>query len=82
MTALITPQTVISYDTGEGGITMYPIHLDYKPASDRDRSLRAAEQYELQRALRAADELKRAERAHRRKSRTHRYLRLITGRVA
>jgi len=82
MTALITPHTVISYDTGEGGITMYPINPDHIARDDRDRSLRAAEQYELRQALRAADEIKRAERKARRKNRTHRYLRLVLNRIA
>lgn len=61
---------------------MYPSHLDFTPANDRDRSLRAAEQYELRRALRAADEIERTERKAQRKRRTHHYLRLILGRVA
>lgn len=61
---------------------MYPSHIDFTATSDRDRSLRAAEQYELRRALRTADELNRAERKARRKSRNHHYLRLILDRVA
>lgn len=61
---------------------MYLNHPDYLAPVDRDLSLRATEQYELQRALRAADEIKRAERKGRRKARTRRYLRLVLDRVA
>lgn len=82
MTVLITPYAVISYDTGRGGTTMYLNHPDYVVPNDRDRSLRAAEQYELRRALRAADEIKRAAHKSRRKARTHHYLRLVLDRIA
>ena len=84
MTAVISTQNVISYDTGEGGITMsyYLIHPDDTVHDDRDRSLRAAERYELERALRTADELQRAERKARRQHRTRRYLRRVLGRLA
>lgn len=81
MTAVITPQTVISYQTREGGTTMYPIYTE-PMASERDRSLRATEQYELRRALRVADEIKRAERKAKRKDRTRHYLRLVLRRTA
>lgn len=49
---------------------------------ERDRSLRASEQWELQRALREADERGRAERKAARKSRNRRYLRLILHRTS
>lgn len=61
----------------------YFIHPDYTvDKSDRDRSMRAAERYEIERALRTADERKRAERRQQRKQRNRRYLRLVLGRVA
>lgn len=82
MTALITPANVISYDTGKGGTMMtYFVHPDFTVQDDRDRSLRAAERYELERALRTADEQQRAERRARRRHRTRRYLRLVLGRA-
>lgn len=83
MTAVLTTHNVISYDTGEGGTTMtYLIHPDFTVQDDRDRSMRAAERYEIERALRTADELRRAERRDRRRNRNRRYLRLVLGRFA
>lgn len=83
MTALITPANVISYDNGKGGTMMtYLVHPDFTIQDERDRSLRAAERYELERALRMADEQQRAQRRARRQQRTRRYLRLVLGRSA
>jgi len=61
---------------------MYFVQPDHLVHDDRDLSLRAAERYELERALRAADELARAERRSKRRRRARRYLRLVLNRVA
>jgi len=49
---------------------------------ERDRSLRAAEQWELQQAIRDADERARAERKAARKSSHRRHLRLLPHRTS
>jgi|GEM_PF-5663571 hypothetical protein len=83
MTAVITTQNAISYDTGEGGTTMtFLIHPDHITYNDRDRTMRAAERYEIERALREADEQHRAERRARRQGRTRHYVRAVFGRFA
>lgn len=61
---------------------MYMIHPDHLTINDRERSLRAAERFELEQALRAADELRRADRRAARLRRAQHYLRLVLDRVA
>lgn len=55
---------------------------EYNLNRQHDRSLRAAEQYELQRALRDAAERRRSERRATRKVRSRRYLRFIVRRTS
>ncbi|QGN34056.1 hypothetical protein [Microlunatus sp. Gsoil 973] len=56
-----------------------PDHVTY---DDRDRSMRAAERYEIERAMREADEQQRAERRAKRQRRTRHYVHAVFGRFA
>lgn len=60
----------------------YWIHPNDTIGNQREHSLRAAERYELEQALRTAQEQARAERKARRKHRVRRYARLVLHRAA
>jgi hypothetical protein len=58
------------------------MHPELAVEDDRDRSLRAAERYELERALAELDERRRTERRELRQRRRQHFLRLVFGRLA
>lgn len=60
----------------------YWMHPNDTVRNDREHSLRAAERYEFERALRTAQEQARAEQKARRKHRVRRYARLVLHRAA
>jgi hypothetical protein len=59
-----------------------PVYHEVLVALERDRSIQAAERYELERALRELDQKRRSERRARRHHRLGRYRHLVLGRLA